>query len=189
MNGWRGAGPELAVAIGLILSLTAAAWVIEGPVVASAVVLVSAASSLVLLRGLLIGDDQPDEHGARSPPGLAAPDGSNPPGLEQIRLSHTFTSFWRTQSDLGTATKSLSAWDYGTRPRLTNLLAARLAEHHGINLAHEPLAARRLLLGDDDRDDLWYWIDPRRPSPEDAGSRPGIPPGALAALIDRLEKL
>jgi hypothetical protein len=189
MNGWRGAGPELAVAIGLILLLTAAAWVIGGPTIASVVVLVSVAASLVLLRALLIGDDRPDEHDAQPPPGLAMPDDSSSLGVEQIRLSHSFTSFWRTQSDLSSATKSLSSWDYGTRPRLTNLLAARLAEHHGINLAHEPLAARRLLLGPDDRDDLWYWIDPRRPSPPDASSQPGIPPGALAALIERLEKL
>jgi hypothetical protein len=39
------------------------------------------------------------------------------------------------------------------------------------------------------RSDLWAWIDPQRQAPPDAGSRPGIPPRVLAALIDRLERL
>jgi hypothetical protein len=188
VSGWRGARPELAVAAGLILILSAAAWAIDGPATASVVVLVSVAISLVVLRALVVREDPPGDHDPESLPAQEAPDVPGPLGLEQIRLSHTFTNFWRTQSDLTSATKSLSAWDYGTRPRLTNLLAARLAEHHGVNLAHEPLAARRLLLGAGD-DDLWFWIDPRRPSPEDASSRPGISPGALAALIERLEQL
>ncbi len=189
MNGWRGARPELAVAAGLLLSLSAAAWAFDGPTAASLVVLISVAASLVLLRSLVARENPPGDRDTEPPPAGEAPDIPGPLGLEQIRLSHTFTGFWRTQSDLTTGTRSLSAWDYGTRPRLTNLLAARLAERHGINLAHEPLAARRLLFGADDRDDLWFWIDPRRPSPEDASSKPGISPGALAALIERLEQL
>jgi hypothetical protein len=142
-----------------------------------------------LLRALVARADPWDDRDTESSPPDPTPAEPDPIGVEQIRLSHSFTGFWRTQSDLTSATKSLSAWDHGTRPRLTNLLAARLAEHHGINLAHEPQAARRALLGADDRDDLWFWIDPRRPSPPDASSMPGIPPGALAALIERLEQL
>jgi hypothetical protein len=190
VNGWRGARPELAVAAGLIVILSAAAWAIDGPTTASVVVLASVAISLILLRGLVVHEDPPGEYDPESLPApRQAPDDPGALGLEQIRLSHTFTSFWRTQSDLTSATKSLSAWDYGARTRLTNLLAARLAERHGITMAHEPAAAKRLLLGEDDRHDLWFWIDPRRPSPPDASSRPGIPPAALAALIERLEQL
>lgn len=189
MNGWSGAKPELAVVAGLILSLSAAAWIIDGPTAASLVVLISVAASLVLLRTLVAREDPSGDRDTESPRPRQTPDEPGPMGLEQIRLTHSFTGFWRTQSDLASATKSLSAWDYGTRPRLTNLLAARLAERHGVNLAHEPQAARHLLLGADDHNDLWYWIDPRRPSPPDASSKPGIPPGALAALIERLEQL
>jgi hypothetical protein len=124
-----------------------------------------------VLRALI----EPDQE----PPAPEAP--------QELGPSQSFTGFWRTRSDLLDATKSLSAWDYGLRPRLTNLLAARLSERHGISLADDPQAARNLFRGT--RHDLWHWIDPARPTPPDAGSQPGIPPNVLAALIDRLEKL
>jgi hypothetical protein len=137
------------------------------------VILVSAAVSLVVMQVLTGRSEEP------APP--ITPDSDGP--------SQSFRGFWRTQAELADASKSLSAWDYGTRPRLANLLAARLAERHGISLSDEPDAARRLLLRKPSRHDLWYWIDPQRETPPDAPSRPGIPPGALAALIDRLEQL
>jgi hypothetical protein len=101
--------------------------------------------------------------------------------------SRIFIGFWRTRSSLEDATRSLGGWEVGLRPRLTNLLAARLSERHGISLADDPRAAEALLTGT--RHDLWRWIDPQRPVAPDTSSRPGIPPHVLAALIDRLEKL
>ncbi len=91
----------------------------------------------------------------------------------------------------------------GARGRcLEHLLAARLAERHGVSLYLDPDGARRLLCGNDNgRDaDLWYWIDPAREAARaqaraygaaDGGTdrQPGIPPRTLARLIDRLEKL
>jgi len=183
-DGWRGAHRELAVAGGLVLSVAAAAWAVEGPGAASLVVLVSVAASLVLLRTLIVPGGQ-SSHPAEGHMGWQA----DKVGLEQIRLTHSFAGFWRTQGDLTSATQSLTAWDYGSRPRLANLLAARLAERHGVSMAHDPEAARRLLNGSDGRDDLWFWIDPERPSPPDATAQPGIPPKVLAALIERLEQL
>ena len=59
--------------------------------------------------------------------------------------SRSFFGFWRTRSDLIDATTSLSAWDVALRPRLVNLFAARLSERHGISLAADPEAARRVL--------------------------------------------
>jgi hypothetical protein len=181
-TGWRGARRELSVAACLVLSVAAAAWAIDGPAAASLVVVISVAASLVLLHALVPGDK----------PGTAAGDAAVRPsdllGPQQNRLSHSFTGFWRTQSDLTSATRSLGAWDYGTRIRLANLLAARLAERHGISMTQHPEAARQLLNAGS-RHDLWYWIDPQRPTPPDAGTRTGIPPRVLAALIQRLERL
>jgi hypothetical protein len=192
-TGWRGAGREVTVAGVLVVAVTAAAWGLEGPAVASFTALACAALSLVALRALIEPHEPPQ-----------APHQSH-----ELGPSRSFLGFWRTRSDLVDATTSLSAWDNALRPRLTNLLAARLSERHGISLADDPEAARRVLTGGTaaaagmtggatgtagtpgtaGRSDLWAWIDPQRQAPPDAGSRPGIPPRVLAALIDRLERL
>jgi hypothetical protein len=160
----------------LAVVLTAAAWALDGPAAAGFVLLICIAVSLVVLRALIEPDQEPPAPEAPSELG---------PGL-------SFIGVWRTRSDLVDAINSLGAWEYRLRPRLTNLLAARLSERHGISLADDPQAAARLLRGtshDGTRNDLWRWLDPSRPVPPDAESLPGIPPNVLAALIDRLEKL
>ena len=78
------------------------------------------------------------------------------------------------------------------RPVLEHLLAARLAERHGVHLYQDPDAARRLLCRRPRDADLWTWIDPRtRPETSGAEGRDerGIPRRTLARLIDRLERL
>jgi hypothetical protein len=78
---------------------------------------------------------------------------------------------------------------------LEHLLAARLAERHGINLYQDPAAARGLLCRNSRDADLWAWIDPDpttgRPEEPARGhsEQPGIPRRTLARLIDRLEQL
>jgi hypothetical protein len=171
LSGWAGATRELTVAGLLVVVLTAAGWALDGPAAAVFVLLICIAVSLVALRALIEPDQEPP-----------APEASRELGPGQ-----SFIGVWRTRSDLVDATKSLSAWEYRLRPRLTNLLAARLSERHGVSLADDPQAARDLLRGT--RHDVWRWIDPSRPAPPDAESQPGIPPSVLAALIDRLEKL
>jgi hypothetical protein len=170
-SGWRGARRELVVAGLFAAALTAAAWAVGGLRTAGFVLVICLALSLAGLRALIEPQQEP-------PP----PDASHDPGPSRI-----FLGFWRARSDLEDATRSLAAWEVGLRPRLRNLLAARLAERHGITLADDPRAAEALLTGP--RHDLWRWIDPLQPVSADAGSRPGIPPHVLAALIDRLEKL
>jgi hypothetical protein len=170
---WSSATRELAVTAGLAAALTATAWVLLGPAGAAATLAACAALSMVILRWLL-PQFPPDESEPASYPDLPAT---------------TFAGFWRTQTDLSDAIASMSAWDLTTRRRMQNLLAARLSERHGVSLADDPEQARAIFLGDGTRADLWYWIDPSRPTPPDAMSRSGIPPRALSALIHRLEKL
>ena len=100
----------------------------------------------------------------------------------------TFARFWRRHSDVQAATRSLAAYDFELRATLQHLLAARLAERHGISLYDDPEAARRLLAGGG-RDRLWFWLDPGREAVTDEGRAAGIPPRTLAAIIDRLEHL
>ena len=173
-TGWQGAGREITIAALLVLALTAGAWALAGPAAAGFTAVCCAAASLLALRALI------DPH---EPPPAAHFSHETGPSL-------IFFGFWRTRSDLSDAIRSLSAWDNALRPRLTNLFAARLAERHGISLAADPEAARRVLTGGrQDRNELWDWIDPQRQTPQNAGSLPGIPRSVLAALIDRLERL
>jgi hypothetical protein len=84
---------------------------------------------------------------------------------------------------------------------LEHLLAARLAERHGVHLYQDPDAARRLLCRRPGDADLWEWIEPApevskppegaRPETRasKASTEPGIPRRTLARLIDRLERL
>jgi hypothetical protein len=172
-GGWATARRELTIAACLVLALTAAAWVLLGAATAGIVALICVALALIVLRTLIEPPAEPQEQLASY---YDAP-------------TQSFAGFWRTQFELSAGTKSMSAWDLNTRLRLQNLLAARLSERHGISLLDEPEAARRAFLGTSRRADLWYWIDPGRPTPPDATSRPGIPPRTLAALIQRLEQL
>jgi hypothetical protein len=181
MGGWHSARREIAVAGGLVIALTAALWILYGSVTASIVALSCCAIALAALRPLIGPHQRPE----------------SPPEPYYDTPSSSFAGFWRTQTDLADAMASMSAWDLTTRHRLQNLLAARLAEHHGISLAEDPQAARAAFIGaGPGRDgvskaavELWYWIDPERPTPADAASRKGIPPRVLAALIHRLEQL
>lgn len=174
MSQWQAARRELAVAAVLVIALAAAAWVLLGAVAASIVALFCCAIALAAMRSLI----------APHKPAASLPE----PHYDTP--SNTFIGFWRTQIDLADAIASMSAWDMATRPRMQNLLAARLAERHGISLAEDPEAARAVFLGAGQAAaDLWYWIDPHRPTPPDALSRKGIPPRLLAALIHRLEHL
>ena len=172
-KGWAAARRELTIAACLVFTLTAAAWTLAGPATAGIVALICVALGLVTMRTLI----------------EAPPDPQAQPDTYYDAPTQSFAGFWRTQFELSASTKSLSAWDLNARQRLQNLLAARLSERHGISLLAEPEAARRAFIGSSRRTDLWYWIDPERPTPPDASSRPGIPPRTLAALIQRLEQL
>jgi hypothetical protein len=175
-GGFRGAGRELAVAAVFVIALAAAAWLLYGAVTSAIIVLWCAGLSLVALRSLINRPVKPEDA----------------PEVRHDAPATTFAGFWRMQTDIAAAVASQSAWDNNTRRRLQNLLAARLAERHSISLTADPEAARAVFLGPagkTDREQLWYWIDPQRPVPDDAATRRGIPPRVLNALINRLEQL
>jgi len=91
-----------------------------------------------------------------------------------------------------TAMSSLASYNGELRPVLEHLLAARLAQRHGVHLYQNPAAARALLCRHSRDADLWAWIDPAtRPkeSPPGHAEQSGIPMHTLARLIDRLEIL
>jgi hypothetical protein len=141
----------------------------------SAVVIVGAAIALAVLRALLpkLAPDQ--ARTARKKPTARAPSGY----AQRLLVVQT-------------AMSSLASYNGELRPVLEHLLAARLAQRHGVHLYQNPAAARALLCRDSRDADLWTWIDPAtRPkeSPRGHAEQSGIPRRTLARLIDRLETL
>jgi hypothetical protein len=100
----------------------------------------------------------------------------------------SFLGFWRKRSLLQEASTSMAVYDAELRPALQHLLAARLAERHGLSLYAHPEAVRRLLDAGSHGQSLWPWLDPQRSAVTDQ-RRAGIPPRTLTAIIDRLERL
>jgi hypothetical protein len=169
-HGWRSARSEVQLAAGTVLVVTIAAYAWAGSAAAAVILAASAVVFLILLRALA----EPD----RKPP------------VPQAEWHNTGRSviagFWRKRGIVNDATAGNGNYDFELRATLQHLLAARLAERHGISLYAEPERARELL-GGSRHDDLWRWIDPaRQPAPSTTG---GIPPRTLAAIIDRLEHL
>ncbi len=175
-DGWQGSIPELVIWCLLVFLSCAAVYGYAGAGAAAIALVVWAAVIIGLLRVLLppatppLSPYQPDwEAGQRSG-------------------QTSFIGFWRKRGALNDATASMASYDLELRPTLQHLLAARLAERHGISLYADPDAARRLLLRTEREQDLWPWLDPRRPAHTGQTQR-GIPPRTLAAILDRLERL
>jgi hypothetical protein len=169
---WQECLPELGAAAFLVLSTSLAVYAYAGLGTAVLVVggwAVAALASLLALVPVAIKPlTQQDQRSVRG---------------------HTsFLGFWRKRTELHDATASMAAYDAALRPTLQHLLAARLAERHGVSLHADPAAARRLLLPGHGDQALWFWLDPLRPAENDPHRR-GIPARTLAAIFDRLERL
>jgi hypothetical protein len=172
-QGWAGSRPELLIGALLVAAVSLAGYAFAGPGAAAAVLIAAAAGALFLLRGIP-GWDPPPQPG-QDPAAAVVPS--------------LFNGFWRKRSAVAEATKSLGGFDRELRGTLQHLLAARLAERHGISLAADPAAARRLLFPGERAGGLWFWLDPARPDAAADDPRPGIRPRSLAALIGQLERL
>jgi hypothetical protein len=179
-DGWRGCLPELTVTAVLVLATGAAVYGYAGAGAAVLALIICAVALLVLMRGLV--------------PAAVAP--LLPQRTWRATGRTSFTGFWRKRASVSSATASMVSYDAELRPILQHLLAARLAERHEVNLYTDPAAARRLLLHRPKHsairavrgDQLWYWLDPSLPAETRQDMR-GIPPRALAAIIDLLERL
>lgn len=171
--GWRALRPELIIT-GIMISATAvAAYAYAGSAAAFATVTSWAVVILILLRALV--------------PTTRAQAASRDESW-QPRSHGSYLGFWRKSGLLADASVNMRSYDADLRPTLQHLLAARLAERHGVSLYADPETARRLLLAGEPDDSLWYWLDPDRPA-EQRAMRHGIPQRTLTAIVDRLERL
>jgi hypothetical protein len=172
---WTGTGPELVIAGLVILVAAAAGYLVAGWAGLSVAVTAGAAAAMVVLRYLLPTLTPDAARKAREKP--------------QARL---LSGYSHRRFVLHSSIASRAFYNGELRPVLEHLLAARLAERHGVHLYQNPEAARRLLCRRPRDADLWTWIDPEsRPetTTSKAGTERGIPRRTLARLIDRLERL
>jgi hypothetical protein len=172
---WTGTRPELVIAGAMIVVAAAAGYLVAGWAGLSVAVTAGTAVAMVVLRYLLPTLTPEAARKAREKPQARPPSG----------YSHR-------RYVLRSSIASKGFYEGELRPVLEHLLAARLAERHGVHLYQDPDAARRLLCRHPRDADLWAWIDPgtRPETPaRKAGTEQGIPRRTLARLIDRLERL
>ena len=169
---WAGTAPELGVAAVTVVATAAAGYAVAGWMGVAVVAIAAAALALLVLRFLLPQGTADAARKAREKPTARPVSGYS----HRRFVVHTATS------------TSQGFYDAELRPVLEHLLAARLAERHGVNLYQDPATARRLLCKRRRDAGLWRWVDPAM-GRQDSQARNGIPAHVLARLIDRLEKL
>lgn len=175
---WRGTTPELLTAGLIVVAAAIAGYAVASWAGLTVVAVAAAASAMVLIRALL--------------PQLT-PDTARK-AIQKPR-ARILSGYSHRRFMVHTAMTSQNYYDTELRPVLEHLLAARLAERHGVHLYQDPDAARRLLCRSPRDAGLWRWIDPgpriaqaEQPTRQGPDGR-GIPRHTLARLIDRLEKL
>ena len=94
-----------------------------------------------------------------------------------------FRAYRQVAEQLSWAAVSRRHYDLITRPLLTALAAARLADRHRVDLHADPDAARAVV-----GEDVWPWIDPA-PEPSRNGQPPGVGPQTLSLIFGRLEEI
>jgi hypothetical protein len=176
---WRGAVPELLIAAALVLALAVAGYAMASWAGLSVVAIATVATAMVGVRVLLPA---------------ATPDKART--AREKAQARSLSGYSHRRFVVRTASESLSFYQAELRPVLEHLLAARLAERHGVNLYGDPEAARRLLCRTSREADLWRWIDPatrpqgvRASTGAGTGNERGIPGRTLTRLVDRLERL
>jgi hypothetical protein len=171
---WRDAVPELIIAaIAVVVAALAGAAVSGWPGVA---VVAAAATVLALIaaRGTVPRSSAQTSRRAKVKPQARSISGY---GQRRFVVATSLTSRGLYEADL--------------RPDLEHILAARLAERHGVNLYTEPEAARKAFCRTRADESLWPWIDPAQALNTDDRhrQRQGVPRRTLARLITRLEQL
>jgi hypothetical protein len=171
---WRNAVPELIIAaIAVVVAAVAGAAVAGWP----GVVVVAVAATVLALIALRATIPRSSAQASRR--AKAKPQTRSISGYGQRRFV------------VATSLGSRAGYESDLRPVLEHILAARLADGHGVNLYTDPEAARRTFCRTRADESLWPWIDPGQITNADERSRlrGGIPRQTLGRLITRLEQL
>jgi len=175
---WRRARPEIVMAAILVAAFAVAGLALAGWPGLAVVGTVAAALILLALRGL-----------APRP----APESARQAQQSDAATMRSITGYSQRRFVVDSGIRSRAFYEADLRPALEHLLAARLAERHGLNLYTDRDAAKRAFVRTRADEALWRWIDPAASRANAGESREGdsggIPRRALAQIIDRLEHL
>ena len=171
---WHEAVPELAIAAVAVAVTALAAGAVAGWPGVVTVAIATAVIGLLMLRVLM--------------PRTAA---------QAVRLTRdkqverAIAGYTQRRFIVSSSVGTRAFYESDLRPILEHLLAARLAEHHGVNLYTDPAAARGVFCRGRGDEVLWSWVDPVQApeGPERDMQTHGIPRRTLARLINRLEQL
>jgi hypothetical protein len=171
---WRDARPELTIAAVAVTATALAGALTAGWGGLAVVAIGAAALSMLVVRGLV-------------PP--SAPQSVRRSADRQTE--RPIVGYAQRRFVVATSLTSRATYESDLRPLLEHLLAARLAENHGINLYTDPAAARRAFCRSRGDEALWRWIDPAQSlsAAERDRERRGITHRTLARLVSRLEQL
>ena len=174
MNFWRGAGPELVIAAIVVAAAAIAGGAVAGWAGLATVAIATVILSLIVLRGLV--------------PRSAA---QSVRRAAEKQVARAVTGYAARRTIVSSSLSSRLYYESDLRPVLEHLLAARLAERHGVNLYQDPDAARRAFCRSRGDVALWSWVDPAQAlgAEDRAMQKYGIPRRTLARLINRLEQL
>jgi hypothetical protein len=171
---WRDAVPELIIAAIAVVAAAVAGAAVSGWPGVVAVAAAATVLALIVLRGTIPRSSAQASRRAKAKPQARSISGY---GQRRFVVASSLTSRGLYESDL--------------RPDLEHILAARLADRHGVNLYTDPEAARKAFCRSRAEESLWPWIDPAQAlNPDDRHrQREGIPRRTLVRLITRLEQL
>jgi len=171
---WRDATPELIIAAITVAVAALAGAAVSGWPGVVVVAVAAAVLALLVFRAAL--------------PRSAAQASRRAKDKQQARA---IFGYGQRRFIVATSLTSRPLYESELRPVLEHILAARLAEGHGVNLYTEPEAARRVFCRTRGDESIWPWIDPGQAVNADQRSRlrGGIPRSVLARLITRLEQL
>jgi hypothetical protein len=171
---WRDATPEL-----IIAAITVAVAALAGAAVSGWPGLVVVAAAVAVLALLVLRAALPRSAAQTSR------------RAKDKQTARAIFGYSQRRFIVATSLTSRPLYESDLRPVLEHILAARLAEGHGVNLYTEPEAARRAFCRTRADESLWPWIDPGQAIPGDERSRlrHGVPRHTLARLITRLEQL
>lgn len=173
-NRWRGTAPELTIAAVTVAAAALAGGAVAGWPGVAAVAIATAALSMVVLRGLIPRSAAQSVRRARD-----------------RQAARAIAGYGQRRFVVASGLSNRAFYESDLRPALEHLLAARLAENHGVNLYTDPDAARAVFCRGRGDEWLWAWVDPAQalPAPERDMQTHGIPRRTLTQLVNRLEQL
>jgi len=171
---WRQARPELIITAIAVGAAALAAAAVSGWPGVVAVTAGAAVIALLVLRALIPRSETQAFRRARDK-----------------QRARAISGYAQRRFVVATSLVSRPMYESDLRPVLEHILAARLAENHGINVYTEAANAKRAFCRTRGDESLWPWIDPAQTldTDERGRQRHGIPRRTLARLIDRLEQL